>query len=541
MEENASRTGQSVPKKPHLWYRLQAFWSHVLFPGGPTPSASGSMVRVYEMLLVLVTGFISFSGLDCPLQEPEETLYAEIPRQMLAEGRLLVPVRHGQPFYDKPPLLYWLIMGMYRLCGTHDWAARFIPSSAAFLCVLVTYAWGKRAVTARAAFTGALMLCLSPRWAQMARMVSMNSLLTLWVVAALAAAHRALTRPRLSRRWWLLSALACGFGVLTKGPIALVLVAVPALLYQLLDRRNARVRWRLWAAYLAVVGAVGFPWFLILALRDPSFVYYFIWIHHIRRVLDPIDHLQPFWYYGPILLLGMMPWALLLPGLVRHLVGRRAPGLPQPSRGLGLFLLAGVWSVVFFSTAGCKRPCYILPMIPPLALALGGYVDIACQLGRMRPAYWACAAAASFLLLLTAGYWLLPRYADKYSVRGRIIPHAEACADGVPVICYPHIWDGVSYYLQRSDIRVFPPSGLEDMVSALQKQRQTLVVVKEDASLDRFLEALPESLEFVPCGRQHPVAVGWVRQRSRRLTDLRSRGDGQRCLAVGPSAASTIE
>jgi dolichol-phosphate mannosyltransferase len=471
-------------------------------------------VLLGEVLLVLAAGLLSFSQLDCPLQEPEETLYAEIPRQMLAEGRLLVPVRHGQTFYDKPPLVYWLVMGMYQLCGVHDWAARIVSGSAAFLCVLVTYWWGKRTVGPRAAFAGALMLCLSPRWAQMARMVTINSLLTLCVVTALAAAHRALAGPELRRRWWLLSALAAGLGFLAKGPVALVLVAVPVLLYQLLDRRCARVGWRPWAAYLALVALVGLPWFVALAVRDPDFVNYFLWVHHVRRVLAPIDHPQPFWYYGPVLLLGMMPWALLLPGLVKHVAGWKRPNAPQRTGDLGFFLLAGVWSLVFFSAAGCKRPCYILPVMPPLALALGCYLDAAFRLGRLRPAHGVCAAAASFLLLLAAANWLLPWYADKYSVRGRVLPHAAACADGKPVLCYPHIWDGVSYYLQRNDVRVYRPGQLGAMVAALRKQRQSLVVVKEDVSLDRFLAALPGTLEFVPCGRQHPVAVGWVRRRS---------------------------
>ena len=109
---------------------------------------------------------------------PTVRLFGETPGSFparnwnLAEGRLLVPVRHGQDYYDKPPLLYWLVMGIYQLFGVHDWAARLVPCGAAFLCVLATYAWGKRAVGARAAFAGALMLCLSPRFAQMARMLT---------------------------------------------------------------------------------------------------------------------------------------------------------------------------------------------------------------------------------------------------------------------------------------------------------------------------------------------------------------------------------
>jgi 4-amino-4-deoxy-L-arabinose transferase-like glycosyltransferase len=493
--------------------RLPSWWSHVLFPGEAVPQGSGRVVLLCEAVLVLAAGLLCYSRLDCPLQEPEETLYAEIPRQMLAEGRLMVPVRHGQNYYDKPPLLYWLVMGTYQVLGIHDWAARLVPCTAAFLCVLVAYLWGKRLAGPRAAFAGAVMLCLSPRFAQMARMLTMNGLLTLWVIAALAAAHRALAGPVFKRRWWLLSALACGLGFLTKGPVALVLVAVPVRLYQLLDRRSARPGLRPWLAYLALVGGIALPWFAIVAIRDPSFLHYFVWIHHVRRFLDPIDHLQPWWYYLPGLFLGMLPWTLLAPWLVKHLV-RRVPEVGRQRTGaLGFFLLAGLWALVFFSASGCKRPSYILPAMPPLALALGCGVDAACSLGRRRLTCWACTAAATFLVLLGGAQWLLPEYARKYSLRDQIEPHAEARAGGLPVLCYPHGWDAVSFYLQRSDVRVFRRAQLGDMVSALERQGESLVVVKSDNSLDCFLKTLPASLKFVPCSERPPVAVGWVRRR----------------------------
>jgi 4-amino-4-deoxy-L-arabinose transferase-like glycosyltransferase len=490
--------------------RLPLWWSHVIFAGTPAVSTPARLVRLWEALLVVGAATLFFIQLDSPLQEPEETLYAEVSRQMLSEDRWLIPVRHGQVFFDKPPLFYWLARGCFQTFGIHDWAVRLVPCAAAFLCVLVTYAWGKRTVGARAAFAGAVILCLSPRFAQMARMVTMNSLLTLWVVAALAAGHLALAGPRLQRRWWLLSAVACGLGFLTKGPVALVLVAGPLLLYQWLDRRGVRTGLRPWLGYVAVVGAVALPWFILLAARDPNFVYYFLWIHHVRRFVAPIDHPQPVWYYVPLLLLGMLPWSLLVPGLVKHVARPRTPDLPQRTGALGMFLLAALWALLFFSASGCKRPSYILPVMPPLALALGCYVDAACSLGRLRPRYGAAAALALFLVLHAAGQWLLPWYADKYSVRGQLAPQVAACSADVPVLCYPHIWDGVSFYLQRNDVRVFRAPQLADMVKALEQERKSLVVVKEDASLTSFLEALPPSLEFVLCRRQHPVAVGWV-------------------------------
>src|SRR5205823_144813 len=202
---------------------------------------------------------------------PEEPRYAEIPRQMLSTGNFMTPVLHGRPYYDKPPLLYWLVMGSYTAFGVNDWAARLVSSAAAFCTVLVTYFWGSRVAGARAAFAAAMMLTLSGRFVYLGRLLTMNSLLCMWVVAALAAAHIALRGPTVRWAWWLVSAAACGLGILTKGPVAAVLVCIPVLLYQLLDPRTARPTLRSWMAYQGAAFLLAGPWYVLMAARDPDF------------------------------------------------------------------------------------------------------------------------------------------------------------------------------------------------------------------------------------------------------------------------------
>src|SRR5207244_9831607 len=136
-----------------------------------TPSTVGDP-RAGALLLILVAALLFFTRLGCPLQEPEEPRYAEIPRQMLSEGSLAVPTLHGLPYYDKPPLLYWLVMASYMAFGVNDWTARLVPSAAAFCTVLVTYFWGKRVASGRAALGAAMRLWLS------ARLVVYGALLT---------------------------------------------------------------------------------------------------------------------------------------------------------------------------------------------------------------------------------------------------------------------------------------------------------------------------------------------------------------------------
>src|SRR5204862_793039 len=96
------------------------------------------------LLLAFIAGALLFTRLSCPLLEPEETRYAEIPRQMLAEGRIIEPVLHGEPYYQKPPLLYWLVMLSYSIFGVHDWAARLVPVLASLGTVFIIWWWARR-------------------------------------------------------------------------------------------------------------------------------------------------------------------------------------------------------------------------------------------------------------------------------------------------------------------------------------------------------------------------------------------------------------
>ncbi|MGH7170740.1 MAG: ArnT family glycosyltransferase [Gemmataceae bacterium] len=520
-----------------------------------------------------------FLRLNAPLLEPQEPRYAEIPRQMLSEGRWLVPVLHGEPYLDKPPLLYWLVMGSYSVFGVHDWAARLVPGLAGILTVLLTYWWGRRVLGERAGLCGALVLCLSAGFVYRQRMLNMDSLLCLWVTASLASAHAALTAgPLLRQRWWLLAAAACGLGLLTKGPVALVLILTPLLLYKYLDPRAARVPPRDWSFFVLLVAALAAPWYIAVMRRVPDFAYTFFWRHHVERFLTPFDHAKPAWFYVPGLLAGMLPWTLLLPGFLRFLGRRSLRAARRRPPALGFFLLSSLFCLLFFSASGCKRPAYILPAMPPLALALGCYINLLVPRARqrtdagirllwqwrsrlarpatllvltlaiallalagfqrlLRPApaillemlavaglgwfavrrvSWGVCAAVTFVVLALGVYHLQPAYNRRFALRGPLRSRAVLAEKGrLSIVCYPQRWDSVSFYQPQADVRVYTRNQRRQLLDDLNTRPRTLLLVKSGKTLDELLHELPDAVEFMPYGRPGLVTAAWVRPHSR--------------------------
>ena len=578
----AGKSTVSLREVPRTLGRLLPFWwTRVLFPGTPhagrvadSPSRAGMAGLA---LLLIVASLLFFLRLRAPLLEPQEARYAEIPRQMLQRGDWVTPTLHGEPYLDKPPLLYWAVMGAFEVGGVSDRSARLVPGVAGLLLVLVTYLWGRTVLGERAGLCGGAVLCLMPELIYRGRMLSFDILLALWVTAALAAAHVAMAGPRFRPGFWLMSALACGLGILTKGPVALALVAVPVVALAWIDPRLSRPCRLGWAAYLAVAVGVAAPWFVIVCLREPEFAAYFFWKHNVVRFLAPFDHARPIWFYLPGLLLGLMPWTLLLPGLARVVFDRSARTGDRRPQALGLLLGSSLWMLFFFSMAGCKRPTYLLPALPPLALALGWFVHLSAPRWRdllvrgnvtatrsavvtllgalavagtatamrfVRPDVGLFLCAGSLLALtllvalpsrvswavsatmalgtLLAGVWFLqPTYNKQFSVRESLRRHLRESDRTRPVVCYPQRYESAGFYLPDNPVRVFGVDQHAQMGAYLCANPGTLMLVKSGPAFDRLVAELPPALEFRTRQRRGAVLVGRVVERRERVAGQR--------------------
>ena len=483
-----------LPRTAVGW--LPHLWRTVLFPAAPPGPAGGGTPAgrpVAAFLLVAVLpAVLLYPCRSFHLFEPDESRYAQIPREMLARGEWVVPTLQGEPYLDKPPLLYWLVMLSYRAFGVSPESARLVPAVCVHLTVIAVYLLGRRSIGGRAALWAAVLLTVAPVYIGVARLLLLDGLLTLCVTLSVVCGFEAVRTGRLKVGWWVASALASGLGFLTKGPISEILLFPPLLAFGFLNGGTARVGWRHLALFAGVVVGVNLPWYVAIYRREPQFLGHFFWDHNVMRFLQPFDHLQPVWYYAPILLAGLLPGTLLFVPYARALLfgGPEAAAARTPAGGF--WLLAGGWCVLFFSLSGSKLPTYVLPAFPFLRLALGDFV------ARTK---WSASPAARGLvgataaLMITAHYAGVPWYARERSPVGRPELVERFVTDpGTPVVTYPRNCDSVAYFTGRDDFAAVRSKDVNQMIVDMHHRPRTVVLFTHRHAFEAFRHALPESL-----------------------------------------------
>ncbi len=309
-----------------------------------------------------------------PLWIPDETRYAEISREMIASGNWIVPHLLGLRYFEKPIAGYWFNAIAQLLFGHTDFAVRFAQAGFTGLSALLIFWFAHRLWDSERKAVAAVLIYLSSLLVvSVGTYAVLDAMLTFWMNLAMVTFYLAAVTTTQRGRILAYAALglACGLGFLTKGFIALaipVIVAVPYMLYQ---RRFLELI-QYGPIAIVVAAALSLPWSLRINALDPDYWHYFFWIQHIKRFASQhAQHMEPFWYYLPILAVGMLPWIGLVPAALRR--GWRAAG----QRRDYLYLLAWVvLPVAFFSIAKGKLPTYILPCFAPLAmLTAAGAID----------------------------------------------------------------------------------------------------------------------------------------------------------------------
>jgi 4-amino-4-deoxy-L-arabinose transferase-like glycosyltransferase len=348
------------------------------------------------VLMLLLVGAIALLRLGAvPLIGPDEPRYARVAVEMQRAGAWVSPTLQGEPWLEKPPLYYWLAGTAFRFLGETETAARLPSVLALLLLTGATALVAARLYGAGAGLHAGFALGTSLLSFAYGRAASMDMLL-----AACATAATGLVALRLlgiaGRAALPAAGVFVGLALLAKGPLGLLLPGLVTCGFLLIARdRTAwdRLVRPLWMPSLAAAlcGLVALPWYLAAwRAHGREFVDVFLLNHNLQRFTSTIHrHPGPIVYYVPVLLLGLFPWAGLVPAALRAVAPRR-------SRADLFVLLWLALPFAFFSLAGSKLPGYILPCLAPLAILVGRVAD---RWTRGSPGAWGRAAALLGLVL----------------------------------------------------------------------------------------------------------------------------------------------
>ena len=332
--------------------------------GSQVPQGVRPRGEVFYLAGLLLAGLVLFLwGLGTPgLMDPDEGRYAEIAREMLLLKNWLIPHLNLLPYLEKPPLVYWLTSLSFSAFGLTEWAARLPSALAALAGVYLAFWLGRVLWGEPQGLWGAMVLATCSGYLILGRLLTLDMVFSLFLNLGIALGYLALSRER--RYLWPWAYLALALAVLVKGPVALVLTGLIWGVVAFLKGKQAAynlfrpVSW-------VLLAAVVLPWFVYVAWRFPEFPRFFLLEQHVTRYVSGASfHAAPWWYFGPVLLGLLLPWA----GLVPWALARRTS--IDPGDRLFLMIWAGV-ILVFFSISRGKLPTYILPALLPLALLVG--------------------------------------------------------------------------------------------------------------------------------------------------------------------------
>ncbi len=328
------------------------------------------------LLAALFAFVVLIQGIGAPFQKDAEPQSAEWIQSIVRDGHWLIPADAYGYTDRKPPLFYWLSALVAKATGrtVDELRARVVSVVAGTALAVSVLAWTAANVGASEGWLAFLLMLGTYGFASRATEALTDMLLTVLLFAAYSAIYPLLdSTPVAFSRRTIFVGVVLGLGILTKGPIAIVLCALAASIFLLIERRNPivllRQRWP-WQT-VAIAIAIGAVWYLPAAIVGGHKIIRIIFAENFghfmpARLGGTGESYRPFYFIAARLLGGAFPMTLLiLPAALAFYTGeiateKRRPVIYQISMSLAVLL--------FFSIASVKRDDYILPALPGIAI-----------------------------------------------------------------------------------------------------------------------------------------------------------------------------
>ncbi|HEX3966695.1 MAG TPA: glycosyltransferase family 39 protein [Edaphobacter sp.] len=332
-----------------------------------------------------------------PLTNWDEGIYAEISREMLSLG-VLVPHWNYQPWFEKPPLMFWITAAFFKLFGVGDFWARAGSAFSGVAIVGLLHGWLLRRNDILAAWLSTLILLSTFGFLHVCRVGEMDVLLSLGCCIALFGLTAIQERER---NGWYLFWAGLAIALMTKGAACIVLI-IAALLFAAIERWNAsRFGRRFWLGLALFLLAV-LPWHLsMFHLFGAAFLSEYLGFHVLARATHQIEeHITHWWYYFWVLLLSAAPFVLFYPFAIAASFRRKE------LRAWSIFALV---VITFFTIVQTRLPHYIAPAYPALAMLTSIFLadrlkDLRGKSHQSAKAFWTTATILIIAICVASAF-----------------------------------------------------------------------------------------------------------------------------------------
>jgi 4-amino-4-deoxy-L-arabinose transferase-like glycosyltransferase len=327
--------------------------------------------------LTIAFGALFFVAIgNRPLANPDEARYAEIPREMIATGDWVMPRLNDTLYFEKPPLVYWLVALCREAFGAHDWTMRLTPALFSLGGVFLTYATARAVYGRMAGLLSAIVLGTSLLYFGLGQILLLDSVVSVLMTATLFCFWLGVREPVGMRRRWFFYGLyaAAALATLAKGLIGFLVPGAVMFLWLLVFNQWRRLLPMYLPTGLVLFLLIAAPWHILAAQRHPEWAqFYFVHEHWERFTTTAHSRYEPWWFFIPVVLVGLFPWIGFLPGAMREAL---AGGWARRKENADAWFLA-TWVAfvfLFFSKSQSKLIPYILPVFPPLAVLIGAWL-----------------------------------------------------------------------------------------------------------------------------------------------------------------------
>lgn len=325
----------------------------------------------------------------------DEGIYAEIAREML-HGNASVPTWNFHPWFEKPPLLFWLTAALFRAFGVTEFWARAVSAFSGVATTALLHRFVAPRFGLLAAWSSSVVLLSTFGYLHVCRAGETDALLALAETAALVGlVHVSEAR----RSGWILFWIGFAAAFMTKGAASIVLPITGGCFVLLERRRVLRFGWAFVAGFVLFLAAV-LPWHLAMWHEFGSgFTDQYLGLHVLERASSQIEgHYTHVWYFLVVLLVSAPPWVLLFPS------GFFAVFRKLELRSLRVFAVFALVVLLFFTIVRTRLPHYIAPAYPALSVVTGVYVAWLLECARAR---WRTMASIAGIVTAAALIWAL--------------------------------------------------------------------------------------------------------------------------------------